>query len=222
MRRGRRLYYNLFSTVYDAFIRLHSRGEGRDTRDFLVRSAESATEPVRVLDVCCGTGAVVAAFDRAGPGALNVGYDFSRGMLRRARERTGAVLVEGDAAVLPFEDDVFDVVTCSHALYELKGPARETALQEMRRVMRPGGVTLIMEHEVPKRPLLRYLFDLRMRAMGSEDAKAFVRGGLAPFQRVFPVVSMTHSPTGRSKLMVCRKETPRSQPPPAPKGIPSE
>lgn len=209
IRKGRRVYYNGFSHVYDGFIRLHARGEGEDTRDFLVRSAGlPAAGAWRILDICCGTGAVIRAMARACTGGLAVGYDFSRGMLRRARERagdTGAVFVEGDAAALPFGKETFDVITCSHALYELKGKAREAALREMRRVVRSTGVVLIMEHEVPKSPFVRALFRLRMKAMGSEDAREFVQGGLAPYQRVFPGVSLDHTPSGRSKLVRCRK-----------------
>lgn len=37
------------------------------------------------------------------------------------------ILIEGDAATLPFIDESFDVITCSHALYELKRPARQAA-----------------------------------------------------------------------------------------------
>jgi len=209
IRTGRRAYYNWFSHVYDAFVRIHARGESEGTREFLVRNAGlPANGAGRILDVCCGTGAVVQVMARTYAGSLAVGYDFSRGMLQRARERAGAAraaFVEGDAAVLPFREDQFDVVTCSHALYELKGRAREAALLEMRRVVRPTGVVLIMEHEVPRRPFVRFLFHLRMRAMGSKDAREFVGGGLIPFERVFPEVSLDHTPTGRSRLVRCRK-----------------
>ncbi|MGD8386266.1 MAG: class I SAM-dependent methyltransferase [Desulfobacteraceae bacterium] len=209
LRTGRRTYYNWFSHVYDGFVRLHARGESEGTREFLVRNAAlPANAAGRILDICCGTGAVIHALARSYAGSLAVGCDFSRGMLQRARKRTGetgAVFVEGDAAVLPFRDEQFDVVTCSHALYELKGSAREAALLEMRRVVRPTGVVLIMEHEVPRRPFVRFLFHLRMRAMGSKDAREFMGGGLTPFERVFPYVSLDHTPTGKSRLVRCRK-----------------
>jgi ubiquinone/menaquinone biosynthesis C-methylase UbiE len=209
LRRRRRIYYNLFSNMYDAFVKLHARRDAGDTRRFLVEAAhpECESNPA-ILDVCCGTGAVIHAFaDRYGDG-LSVGYDFSRGMLRRARSRAGirqVIFIEGDAATLPFKERSFDIVTCSHALYELKGPAREEALQEMKRVVRPTGVVLLMEHEVPRHPLIRLLFNLRMLTMGAADAREFVRGGLAPFARIFPDVSLAHSPSGKSKLILCRK-----------------
>jgi ubiquinone/menaquinone biosynthesis C-methylase UbiE len=208
LRTRRRTYYNVFSNVYDAFVKLHARRDAGDTRSFLVEAAhpECENNPA-ILDVCCGTGAVILAFADCYGDGLSVGYDFSRGMLRRARSHAGirqVIFIEGDAATLPFRDRSFDIVTCSHALYELKGAAREASLQEMKRVLRPTGVVLLMEHEVPRHPLIRLLFSLRMLTMGA-DASEFARGGLAPFTKIFPDVSLAHSPSGKSKLILCRK-----------------
>jgi ubiquinone/menaquinone biosynthesis C-methylase UbiE len=208
-RTGRRIYYNVFSYVYDAFIHLHARQDAKDTRNFLVEMAdlEGKSNP-SVLDICCGTGAVIVSFAHRYPQGVAVGYDFSRGMLRKAQDKktSGRIMwIEGDAATLPFANESFDVVTCSHALYELKGPTRQTALQEMKRIIRPSGVVLLMEHEVPHHPLVKILFNIRMLTMGSADAMEFVKGGLDPFRRIFPDVSLYHSPTGKSKLIVCRK-----------------
>jgi ubiquinone/menaquinone biosynthesis C-methylase UbiE len=209
LRTGRRIYYNVFSYVYDAFIQLHARRDARDTRNFLVEMADlKGNSNPTILDICCGTGAVIVSFAHRYPKSVAVGYDFSRGMLRRAQNKktSGRIIwVEGDAATLPFAGESFDVVTCSHALYELKGPTRQTALQEMKRIIRPSGVVLLMEHEVPHHPLVKILFNIRMLTMGSADAMEFVKGGLDPFRRIFPDVSLYHSPTGKSKLIVCRK-----------------
>jgi ubiquinone/menaquinone biosynthesis C-methylase UbiE len=129
-------------------------------------------------------------------------------MLRKAREKDTAssvIFMEGDAASLPFPDDSFDVVTCSHALYELKGESREMALREMKRVVRPDGVVLIMEHEIPRNPIVKILFYIRMLSMGAQDTREFVKGGLAPYEQIFPRVSLSRSRSGKSKLMSCRK-----------------
>jgi ubiquinone/menaquinone biosynthesis C-methylase UbiE len=196
--------------VYDRFIELHARDEGSDTRTFLVDVIQAeVTSPRTLLDICCGTGAVILACAKRNPESLLVGYDFSHGMLHHAQAKPGAdrvVLLEGDAARLPFQENCFDVVTRSHALYELKGHMRQLALQEMRRVVCPTGVVCLMEHEVPQQPLLKLLFTLRMLAMGSADAREFVQAGLEPFTAVFPEVSLMHSPSGKSKLMLCRKQ----------------
>ena len=209
IRTHRRTYYNLFSHLYDAFINLHARRDAGDTRNFLVKMArlQEKTDPY-ILDICCGTGAVITAFANQYPKSFAVGYDFSRGMLLKVREKSGArtvILIEGDAATLPFIDESFDVITCSHALYELKKPARQAALKEMKRVIRTDGVVLIMEHEAPRHPLVKILFNLRMITMGSADAGEFVKGGTKPYQQIFSAVTLNHSPSGKSKLFVCRR-----------------
>ena len=148
IRTTRRAYYNLFSHLYDVFVNLHSRRDAGDTRNFLVKTALLEEKPnPYILDICCGTGAVITAFAVRYPKSFTVGYDFSRGMLVKARKKSCTrtiILIEGDAAFLPFIDESFDVITCSHALYELKTPARQAALNEMKRVIRPGGVVLLM------------------------------------------------------------------------------
>jgi ubiquinone/menaquinone biosynthesis C-methylase UbiE len=209
LRTGRRKYYDLFSHCYDFFIRLHARRDADDTRHFLVDAAAHKQKfPQRILDICCGTGSVTIAFGKRYPDAVLVGYDFSHGMLRKAQEKSAAgpaVYVEGDAAQLPFPAASFDVVACSHALYELKGEARERALEEMSRVVHPDGLVLLMEHEVPSRPLIRLLFYMRLFTMGSADAREFLQGGLDRLQEIFSRIAVNHSPSGKSRLMICRK-----------------
>ena len=209
LRVGRRKYYDLFSHFYDGFIRLHARRDEDDTRQFLVDAAQLETKSApSILDVCCGTGSVVLAFAEHCPDALLVGYDFSHGMLRKAQKKnadTRAVFIEGDAAELPFSDNSFDVVSCSHALYELKGQAREKGLWEMKRVIHRGGVVLLMEHEVPSHPFVKFLFNLRLIFMGSEDAREFVEGGLQRLRKIFSRVSLSHSRSGKSRLMICKE-----------------
>jgi ubiquinone/menaquinone biosynthesis C-methylase UbiE len=208
LRTGRRRYYDLFSHFYDAFIRLHARSDEDDTRHFLVDEAHLEDKPTHLLDICCGTGSVILAFSERQPDAFLVGCDFSHGMLRKAREKNAAtrvVFVEGDASGLPFRDESFDIVTCSHSLYELKGRARDSALLEMRRVLHADGLVLLMEHEMPKNPLVKGLFYLRLFFMGSNDAREFLLGGLQRLRKTFPRVTVSHSPSGKSRLMICRK-----------------
>jgi ubiquinone/menaquinone biosynthesis C-methylase UbiE len=93
----------------------------------------------RVLDVACGTGAVAQeALRRVGPEGEVAGVDLSTDMLAVARRKLPDLdLREGDAESLPFEDDTFDAVTCQFALMFFHDA--HAALQEMLRVLRPGG-----------------------------------------------------------------------------------
>ena len=209
IRTGRQKFYNLFSHFYDFFIKMHSGYHRDETRRFLVDSAKiNNTKQVRVLDICCGTGSVVLSFADKYPDALAIGYDFSTGMLQKAKEKdsTNTIhLVNGDAAYLSFVDDCFDIVCCSHALYELKGQVRTDALLEMKRVLKPDGQVLIMEHEVPQKPIVKAMFYIRMLMMGPTDAREFVKQGITPFKKIFPDVTLAHTPSGKSKLIICRK-----------------
>jgi demethylphylloquinol methyltransferase len=205
----RRCYYDIFSLFYDRFIRMHARRDESGTRSFLADVAGlSHVEAPLGLDICCGTGAVLLALAERHPRGFFVGCDFSHGMLRAAREKPsagGVAFVQGNAAALPFADDTFHAVSCSHALYELKGADRAAALHEMKRVVRRDGIVLIMEHEAPADALAAFMFRLRLKTMGSADAREFVDSGLAPFRKIFPSVSLRHTPTGKSRLIGCRK-----------------
>lgn len=205
----RRRYYDFFSFFYDRFIRMHARKDVSGTRSFLADSAALAHVDAPLgLDICCGTGAVLLALADRCPRGYFVGYDFSRGMLAAARDKQSAgriAFVQGNAAALPFAEDTFHAVSCSHALYELKGVDRTKALREMKRVVRRDGVVLIMEHEAPTEAVAAFMFRLRLKAMGSADAKEFVESGLAPFRKIFPSVARRHTPTGKSKLICCHK-----------------
>ncbi len=102
--------------------------------------------PLKVLDVGCGTGVMGLLF--AEMGHQVTGVDLSEGMMAKAREKAYAQnlsieLKSGDAEHLPFNDGYFDVVVNRHLLWTLPHP--EIALKEWRRVLKDGGVVLIIE-----------------------------------------------------------------------------
>jgi demethylmenaquinone methyltransferase/2-methoxy-6-polyprenyl-1,4-benzoquinol methylase len=211
----RRRYYDLFARVYDRFVAWHSGEPTGPMRRALAERASSVSVR-RVLDVCCGTGAVTRALrQRLGEGSLVVGLDFSRGMLGRGIQaaRLAGVScirwVQADAAALPFKSGIFDAATCAYALYELKGTAREEMLWEVARVMTPGGRFLAMEHEVPTRPFPRLLFHLRLAVIGAEGARAFLGGEVQELVRVFGQASKEFVPPGKSKILTGLKSLDR-------------
>ncbi len=106
-------------------------------------------EGERVLDVACGPGNFSREFARAvGPEGLVAGIDASRTMLERGaseNRRAGIdnlVLIRGDSADLPFNDGSLDAVCCFAALHLFADPF--AALDEMRRVLAPGGRIALM------------------------------------------------------------------------------
>lgn len=104
-----------------------------------------------VLDVGCGTGAFLAAY--AAAGCRVAGVDASEDMLAAARRRLGpgAVLVQGDAAALPFASASAGVVTATMLFHSLLPAQRAAALAEMARVAGPGGCVVVADHR-PGRP----------------------------------------------------------------------
>lgn len=213
MRRSRRAYYDLFSHFYDFVIALHSKDGNAALRDFLVDNAGVAAGS-RLLDICTGTGAVaVRARETTGSDGVVVGLDFSGGMIRKACEKArraslvGVHFVVGDAARLPFRSGSFEAVTCSHAMYELSPEVRTRALEEAHRVLRPGGRFLMMEHCEPTRPLVRFLYQVRLATMGSARNRSFARDEVPFLCQFFRDVKRQASPTGRSKITWGVKES---------------
>lgn len=97
---------------------------------------------MRVLDIGCGTGAQLAIFLEA---ACEVyGIDLSQPMLQIARRKLSD-LSNGDAAKLPFPDQVFELVLSSLFLHQLDASGRSVALEEAMRVVRTDGRILIVD-----------------------------------------------------------------------------
>jgi demethylmenaquinone methyltransferase/2-methoxy-6-polyprenyl-1,4-benzoquinol methylase len=106
-----------------------------------------------VLDLCCGTGDLAFAFRKESPsGAKIIGSDFVPEMLVRARAKaeaaTAAVeFIEADALNLPFTAASFDLVSCAFGFRNLAN--YEAGLNEILRVLRPGGAAGILEFAEP-------------------------------------------------------------------------
>jgi demethylmenaquinone methyltransferase/2-methoxy-6-polyprenyl-1,4-benzoquinol methylase len=114
----------------------------------------------RVLDLCCGTGDLGFALSRERPAQI-LGADFSHSMLQRAHHKAANNVVdsttatssprirfiEADALRLPFSDASFDLVASAFGFRNLAN--YEAGLQEIRRILKPGGVIAILEFSDP-------------------------------------------------------------------------
>lgn len=119
----------------------------------------------RVLDLAAGTGVSTAELRRSGANAI--ACDFSLGMLqagRAVRSRRKVPFVAGDALHLPFAADAFDAATISFGLRNVADVP--TALEEMLRVVRPGGRLVVCEFSRPTFGPFRYVYmNYLMRAL---------------------------------------------------------
>jgi ubiquinone/menaquinone biosynthesis C-methylase UbiE len=108
----------------------------------LLRSAEG-----RVLEVAAGTGVNMKHYS---PGANVFVVDLSTAMLAKARARGASQVAVMDAGLLAFQDGSFDTVVSTLGTCTFPDPVQ--ALREMRRVCRPGGRILLLEHGRSTRP----------------------------------------------------------------------
>jgi SAM-dependent methyltransferase len=136
----------------------------------------------RLLDLGCGRGAVLLLAAERLPEGRATGLDLWRSRdqsgnaarVTRANAETEGVqieLVTGDMRDLPFGDTAFDVVVSSLALHNLHGDrARERAVREAYRVLRPGGLMILadLRHTAAYEATLRELgvVDVRRRDLG--------------------------------------------------------
>jgi SAM-dependent methyltransferase len=135
----------------------------------------------RVLDVACGTGILThLAAEAVGVNGQAVGLDINADTLALARtlpvNSAAAAPIEwreGSASDLPFDSNSFDVVFCELGLMFF--PDRETALQEMRRVLAPEGRLAIMVWgSLLKSPGQNAVKEAWERHFGMEQAALFV------------------------------------------------
>ena len=144
----------LFAEVarrYDLVTRALSLGRDQAWKRALVDSlpeadaAPACRGPVCV-DLACGTGDVTFALARRYPEGAVCGVDLTPEMLAIARDRNRLPNVRlelGDMHQLPFASDSVDIVTGSYALRN--APALTVALQEIHRVLRPGGTAAFLD-----------------------------------------------------------------------------
>jgi demethylmenaquinone methyltransferase/2-methoxy-6-polyprenyl-1,4-benzoquinol methylase len=152
-----RTMFDRISPVYDAMNRTMTMGLDQRWRRATVAAVVRPGD--RVLDLCCGTGDLALAAQRAG--GRVTGLDFSERMLERARRKSAEIdWVRGDALALPFADGAFDAATVGFGVRNLDD--LEGGLAELRRVLRAGGRLAILEITRPRgilAPFYRLWFD---------------------------------------------------------------
>ncbi|MBZ5558774.1 MAG: class I SAM-dependent methyltransferase [Acidobacteriia bacterium] len=128
----------------------------------LLKRATANRPGARLLDCGCGTGANLALLDGFGRA---YGFDLSATGLRLAREAGRTRVARASVAAAPFSNGSFDVVTSFDVLYSLEHRDERAAIDEMFRLLRPGGFavvnvaameTLRGDHSVLSQEIRRY------------------------------------------------------------------
>ena len=133
---------------YDLMNDLMSAGFHRLWKRFAVEATRTVPG-MRVLDLAGGTGDLARLFaERVGPSGQVVLTDINGAMLAAGRDRLTNVgrlvpVVQCDAEKLPFPDAIFDRVSIAFGLRNVTH--KESALAEMRRVLKPGGICAVLE-----------------------------------------------------------------------------
>jgi ubiquinone/menaquinone biosynthesis C-methylase UbiE len=195
-------FYDLFSSFYDRFVRLHSGDRQETMRDFLAEVAEVRAGQT-VVDLCTGTGSNAMRLARAG--VRVIGVDFSAGMLQQARRKsTGRACiqwVQADARALPIPSCSVDRATCAYAMYELPGTVRRDVMNEVTRILKPGGKFIMMEHLPPRRALIKLLYFIRIYLLGSRGVRSFVGSEEGELNRYFGRVGTVMSEGEKTKAV---------------------
>lgn len=147
---------------YDLLNRLLSAGIDRYWRSRTVRMMDDE-QPRRVLDVATGTADLAIKIERMLHPRETVGIDLSTEMLDRGRakiERKGLSprisLRKADAADLPFPDGSFDAAFVAFGVRNFEN--LEAGLNDIRRVLRPGGSLIVLEFSMPRTFPIRQLY----------------------------------------------------------------
>ena len=128
----------------------------------LLSRAAGGRRDLRLLDCGCGTGNNLALLDQFGRA---FGFDLTAVGLRIGRESGRRRLARATVTAVPFPDQAFDIVSSFDVLYSLAAPDEHAAIQEMYRVLKPGGALIVNvaameslrgDHSVLSREVRRY------------------------------------------------------------------
>lgn len=117
----------------------------------LTQIASVHSQQTKVLDVACGTGRTLRFIRGMLPKATLYGTDLSPTYLRKANELLSEIpgelpqLMQANAETLPYCDEYFHGISCVFTFHELPAGARQNVINEVFRVLKPGGVFVICD-----------------------------------------------------------------------------
>jgi demethylmenaquinone methyltransferase/2-methoxy-6-polyprenyl-1,4-benzoquinol methylase len=146
----------------------------------------------KVLDLCCGTGDVLLDLQEVADARV-LGADFCHPMLVSAQKKAGregfhAPLFEADALTLPLAGLSLDAIAISFGFRNLAN--YESGLRELHRVLKPGGMLVILEFSHPPGAVMKMAYGFYSRVLlpvigtlvsGSREAYAYLPDSIRKF-----------------------------------------
>jgi demethylmenaquinone methyltransferase/2-methoxy-6-polyprenyl-1,4-benzoquinol methylase len=159
----RKLFDNI-APDYDKLNHILSFNIDKGWRKKAVRNLVDTQEPLKVLDVACGTGDfTIEIAQKVGKGSEVIGVDISEGMMAVGREKikkagVSAELFVADCEDLPYSDNTFNRISVGFGVRNFEH--LELGLSQMCRVLAPGGKLVILELSVPSNAFIRWCYKL--------------------------------------------------------------
>jgi len=146
--------FDAISNNYDSLNRIISFGIDVKWRKKMLQLVR-AKNPKNILDIATGTGDLAILMSQTNAEKI-VGLDISAGMLDVGRQKIDhkklsnkIEMVLGDSEKIPYEDNAFDVVTVAFGIRNFEN--LEKGLSEILRVLKPGGIFVILETSIPQK-----------------------------------------------------------------------
>lgn len=159
--------FDSIAPAYDTMNRLMTLGIDKCWRRRTVK-ALSKQAPSSILDIATGTGDLAIAMARRLPETRVTGVDLSRGMVNIGIDKIKKAGLDGrvtldvaDALDLPFDDNTFDAVTVAFGVRNFEHLLE--GYREIRRVLRPGGKTYVLELTTPACPIVKPFYNFYTR-----------------------------------------------------------
>ncbi|HEX8331494.1 MAG TPA: bifunctional demethylmenaquinone methyltransferase/2-methoxy-6-polyprenyl-1,4-benzoquinol methylase UbiE, partial [Segetibacter sp.] len=162
---------------YDFLNRFLSVGIDVGWRKKAIRELQTL-KPQSVLDVAPGTGDVAILTHKILKPNKIVGIDISEGMLELGRKKIERLhlnnnieLLAGDSENIKFSENYFDAVTVAFGVRNFEN--LEQGLQEILRVLKPGGKLVVLEFSKPKQKVFKDLYNLYMQNIAPAVVSVF-------------------------------------------------
>jgi demethylmenaquinone methyltransferase/2-methoxy-6-polyprenyl-1,4-benzoquinol methylase len=158
--------FDNISSKYDLLNRILSMGIDVSWRKKVVRSVKKSN-PETILDIATGTGDLAIQMAKETDAQIT-GFDLSAGMLEVGRKKikeekleNRIEMIQGDAENMPFDNNSFDCITVAFGVRNFENLKK--GLDEIYRVLKPGGKFIILEFSQPEAVPMKQLYNLYSR-----------------------------------------------------------